>query len=292
MVVRTSKLILVLALAGLAAGGAEAAVPPAKSADPEAARRAVLPDAACGVFVRAAHVPAPGETLVYYKGYSKPDTSGLVGYTVTARGRGYSSTIETVVGLDLKGRIAGMKIVSQAETQGIGNKIVEVRATKTASAALAALPAEAAGSRRVVLAPEGALACLGCLVVAVKDAAALADLERAVASGDTAAAADKAPAALAVSGAEASVLGDRAVAFAVSARVVEALRRDAPPWWQAQFVGKSAQELVLAKSKADGSIQAITGATVSSRAVTESVKSAIVKLEQALGGFKPAAGSR
>ncbi|MFZ1946364.1 MAG: FMN-binding protein [bacterium] len=296
MMARTVGVVLVLWLAGLVAGSAQGVTPQAKPPDPEAARRTVLPEAACGALVRSVHIGAPGDTLVYYKGYSSPDTSGLVGYTVTARGRGYSSTIETVVGVDLRGRITGTKIVSQAETPGIGNKIIEVKAAKTASAALAALPAEAASRRRVVLAPEGALAGVGCLVVAVKDAAALADLERAVSAGDTAAVAAKAPGALGVivapvdSGAEASALGDRAVAFAVSAKVVEALRKEAPPWWQAQLVGKSSQQLVLAKSKTDGSIQAVTGATVSSRAVTESVKSAIVRLEQAVGGFKPAAG--
>jgi len=293
-----AKPALAVAIAWLAAGGALAAAPLVgaeaagrpKTAEAEAARRVVLPEAACGVFVKTVHVVAAVETLVYYKGYSKPDTSDLVGYCVTARGRGYSSTIETVVGLDLAGRITGTRIVSQTETPGIGNKIVEVKAAKTAIAALAALPAEAAARRRVVLAPEGALAGVGCLVVAVKDAAALAGLEKALGAGDTAAVVENARKALAFAATRASVLEDRAVLFAASSKAVAALRVDSPPWWQAQFVGKCSAELVLAKSKADGSVQAVTGATVSSRAVTESVKSAIVKVEKAVGGFTPAAG--
>ena len=90
------------------------------------ARRSVLPEAAAGVFVRAW-----GAGLVYYRGYRNADTTGLVGYTTEATGRGYASAIRTVIGLDPTGRITGIKITYQKETPGLGSKIAEVRTTRT-----------------------------------------------------------------------------------------------------------------------------------------------------------------
>jgi electron transport complex protein RnfG len=58
------------------------------------------------------------------------------------------------------------------------------------------------------------------------------------------------------------------------------------PWWPAQFAGKSRGELVVTRERGDRGIQAITGATISSRAVTEAVKGALAELECAIGGFE------
>jgi Na+-translocating ferredoxin:NAD+ oxidoreductase RnfG subunit len=121
-------------------------------------------------------------------------------------------------------------------------------------------------------------------VVEIRDAASLALLEKAVAAGDTAQVALLAPKALAV--ADAALLSDRREAFALAGKLTERLRDEAVPWWQAQFVGKGAAELVVSRQKNDVSIQGISGATVSSRAVVDPLKLAVTLLEQAIGGFQ------
>ena len=66
-----------------------------------------------------------GNTL-FYRGYSETDSTGLVGYAVIARGKGYSSTIETMVGVDTSFIVTGVKILFQQETPGLGTKIGSV----------------------------------------------------------------------------------------------------------------------------------------------------------------------
>jgi electron transport complex protein RnfG len=61
--------------------------------------------------------------LTYFVAYDKNHTKK--GYVVKASGRGYSSSIETLIGLTTDFNIAGMKILTQAETPGLGAKITE-----------------------------------------------------------------------------------------------------------------------------------------------------------------------
>jgi len=139
------------------------------------AMREVLPEAKDGVFV-----PRKKGDFEYYEGYADPDTTQPVGYVFLAAGSGYSSVIETIVGVDLGGTIEGIKILSQQETPGLGARVTEVK------------------------------------------------------HGDT------------------------------------------KPWFQVQFEGKKALELAL---RADGGdIDAITGATISSRTVVSSIRKAAGKL--------------
>jgi len=49
-----------------------------------------------------------------------------VGYVIKASGTGYSSTIETLIGLDNDLKITGIKILNQQETPGLGTKITEI----------------------------------------------------------------------------------------------------------------------------------------------------------------------
>jgi electron transport complex protein RnfG len=51
----------------------------------------------------------------------------IVGYTFLALGKGYSSTIETVVGVDPAGKVVEIEIIFQQETPGLGARVVEVR---------------------------------------------------------------------------------------------------------------------------------------------------------------------
>ncbi|HOX54794.1 MAG: RnfABCDGE type electron transport complex subunit G [Candidatus Omnitrophica bacterium] len=59
--------------------------------------------------------------------YAAKKDNKLIGYIIRAKTRGYSSTINMLVGFDPKGEIKGIKILSQEETPGLGAKINEVR---------------------------------------------------------------------------------------------------------------------------------------------------------------------
>lgn len=128
------------------------------------------------------------EDQIYYKGFAFPDTTNLVGYAFVAKGKGYSSEIETMVGVDTIGNIAGTSILLQVETPGLGTKIEEIKYGET------------------------------------------------------------------------------------------------KPWFQLQFIGKKWEGLAVDKD--GGEINSITGATISSRAVTNSIAEGLQKLEERLGGFK------
>lgn len=59
--------------------------------------------------------------ILYYKAYNNADK--LVGFVVKSEGKGYSSTIESLAGLDLKLNITAVKIISQNETPGLGTRV-------------------------------------------------------------------------------------------------------------------------------------------------------------------------
>lgn len=145
---------------------------------------AALPAAANGVI----EPDTTSEAIQYYRGYRDSLKQQFIGYALLAKENGYSSEIETMVGVDTTGAIVGMKILHQLETPGLGTKIEEVRYGEAAS------------------------------------------------------------------------------------------------YFQIQFISKFAEQLAVDKD--GGQIVSITGATISSRAVTNSIKKGIQKLEQEIGGFK------
>ncbi len=59
--------------------------------------------------------------ILYYKAYDKDNN--IVGFGLKASGKGYSSVIETMVGILRDGKISAIKILSQNETPGLGNRI-------------------------------------------------------------------------------------------------------------------------------------------------------------------------
>jgi len=59
--------------------------------------------------------------ILYYKAYDKDNN--LVGFALKAQGKGYSSVIESMAGITLDGKISMIKILSQNETPGLGNRI-------------------------------------------------------------------------------------------------------------------------------------------------------------------------
>lgn len=86
------------------------------------ALKTVLPDAK-----NIVKTTAP-DGKVYYRGFATDDTKvPPIGFAVVAAGKGYSSTVQTLVGLKPDGTIGGMSVMYQAETPGLGTKAVEVR---------------------------------------------------------------------------------------------------------------------------------------------------------------------
>ena len=61
--------------------------------------------------------------VIYYKAHNKEEK--LVGVVFKAGGKGYSSTIETMVGMTGEGKILGIKVVNQNETPGLGSQVTE-----------------------------------------------------------------------------------------------------------------------------------------------------------------------
>ena len=83
----------------------------------EASLKDVLPE--------ADHFEAvKGESgVLYYKAF---DLNGQeMGVAFKAQGKGYSSTVVTMVGMTLQGQIQAIKVLSQNETPGLGAKVAE-----------------------------------------------------------------------------------------------------------------------------------------------------------------------
>ncbi len=128
--------------------------------------------------------------ILYYKIYDNGDK--LIGTAFKTNKKGYSSVIETIAGMDLKGKLTAIKIINQNETPGLGTRVTEISNS-----------------------------------ISILD-------------------------------------------FFAGKRQDSTVK----PWFQAQFSGRNIPDL-------DG-IQAITGATISSRAVIESVKTKAKEIEELL----------
>lgn len=66
-------------------------------------------------------VKSSGGEILYYKAYDKDNN--IVGFALKASGKGYSSIIETIAGITRDGKISMIKVLSQNETPGLGNRI-------------------------------------------------------------------------------------------------------------------------------------------------------------------------
>ncbi|MBT4483115.1 MAG: FMN-binding protein [Candidatus Latescibacteria bacterium] len=64
--------------------------------------------------------------FLYWIGYNDAGKKIPGGYIFIASGKGYSSTIETMVGVDIEGVITGAKVLFQQETPGLGDKIEQI----------------------------------------------------------------------------------------------------------------------------------------------------------------------
>ncbi len=133
-----------------------------------------------------------GEKIDYYRGFDRDGE--LAGYAFIGEARGYSSDISVMVGIDPSGEIAGIEILSQQETPGLGTRAVEVPATRTFWEALLGREAEEPPGR---------------------------------------------------------------------------------PLFQEQFSGKTVDRLEVVTGETETEIEALTGATITSRAITEAVKQSL-----------------
>jgi len=64
-----------------------------------------------------------GKDIIYYKVNNKDGK--FIGVAFEASGKGYSSVIDTLVGMTQDGSIAAIKILNQNETPGLGARIAE-----------------------------------------------------------------------------------------------------------------------------------------------------------------------
>jgi electron transport complex protein RnfG len=115
------RLMLITLLSGAAMGFVNKAtysqIQEQKRLEEERARREALPQAE-----RFEEQEVRG--LRFAIGYA---AERVVGYTILALGKGYSSTIETVVGIDTTGTVVEIEIIFQQETPGLGARVTEVR---------------------------------------------------------------------------------------------------------------------------------------------------------------------
>ncbi len=143
-----------------------------------------------------------GKPFVYYTAYKSKGSDEPVGYSFTAYGVGYSSTIVTIVGVDTTGMICGIKIIQQKETPGLGSKIQQVVSQNTLWAVMTGKAVDEKGME---------------------------------------------------------------------------------PWFQKQFERRTVDGLHVVKSTGQEGILAITGATISSKAVTDSVDDGLKMLLKVTG---------
>lgn len=83
----------------------------------EASLKEVVPEAA-----RFEPVVEKDE-VIYYRAYDKDNK--FIAVAFKASGKGYSSSVETMVGMKLDGIISAIKVLNQNETPGLGARIVE-----------------------------------------------------------------------------------------------------------------------------------------------------------------------
>jgi len=91
-------------------------------AEEQAALKEVMPAAA-----KFTAVPDADKQTLYYKAFDSRDK--IVGFVFKASGKGYSSVIQTLVGMDTQGKISAVKVLSQNETPGLGIRITEKKFT-------------------------------------------------------------------------------------------------------------------------------------------------------------------
>jgi Na+-translocating ferredoxin:NAD+ oxidoreductase subunit G len=91
----------------------------AAQSEEQAALKEVMPLAAKFTAVK----PEADKEALYYKAFDNQNK--LIGFVFKANGKGYSSIIETLVGIFLDEKISAIKIISLNETPGLGMRVTE-----------------------------------------------------------------------------------------------------------------------------------------------------------------------
>lgn len=86
-----------------------------ESLEQESGFKELLPE---GIFFEPATF---NNEIVYYKALDK--NKRLTGIVFKAESKGYSSVINTLVGMTIKGKVTAIKILSQNETPGLGSRV-------------------------------------------------------------------------------------------------------------------------------------------------------------------------
>jgi len=86
-------------------------------AEEEASLKEVMPAGASFEAIKS------GSEILYYKAYD--ESKKYIGIAFKASGKGYSSIIETMVGMLKDGTITAIKVLSQNETPGLGARVSE-----------------------------------------------------------------------------------------------------------------------------------------------------------------------
>ena len=122
-------LFVVAAIAGILLAATESFTAPKIEANKkmilEKARLEVLPTAKA---FKEVELEVPGsdgktEKVNIYAGFDSANK--IAGIVVSESPKGYGGPIEMVLGMDLNGKISGVKILSQKETPGLGTKLAE-----------------------------------------------------------------------------------------------------------------------------------------------------------------------
>jgi electron transport complex protein RnfG len=87
----------------------------------------VLPGSADGIIAPV----KKNDTTQYYIGYKDKDRKQLIGYAFTVESTGYSSKIQTLVGVDSTYTIYSIRVLYQQETPGLGTRIEEIKSGGT-----------------------------------------------------------------------------------------------------------------------------------------------------------------
>jgi electron transport complex protein RnfG len=194
-------LSLIALIAGLFLGGVNFLVNPRIEAQKQQAVQSALEEVLPLDFGGFFEPVEEDGHLLYWRAYAGSDKSKIAGYVFKAEAKGYSSVIETMVGVRPDFRISGLKILSQNETPGLGARIEERRTSET-------------------------------IFTAIKNLF----------------------------------------------RQKREPAKKVKPWFQEQFKGKQIKELELK----EGRIEAITGATISSEAVLQSVREKALEILKAV----------
>jgi len=114
-------LAIVCIAAGLILGGTHSITKPLIAAQKEREANRALENVIPGADRYEKRFFSRGEYYECYKGLKS------IGYAIFTQGPGYAGDISMLVGIDKKGFITGLEMVSQSETPGLGAKSTEIK---------------------------------------------------------------------------------------------------------------------------------------------------------------------